>query len=641
MWLLAFAGWTAREVWRYDSLLTAHQEQLQSNIAEVLERAQKETLAVASLLSKNQQIVEGLQVRDHNKLLDTTVPMLQLPYVQRVTVYRTDGAVSVQAHRPELFGRPDTLQAWLTAQLQAVSDAIPSVALLDNEMHLLHAVRVDDLNGAAGFVVVGTRVDQRFLQELEAAAGMVVKVTLGGQAEASDGSEFSVVLPQALQQAGLRVTVLQPYQALREEWRRSFWWGILGFLVAGAFMLTVAITSSRSLARTHRALQDARDSSDAASQAKSELLEREAEQRKRLDLIIRCANVGSFEWDTATQAASFSPRLLEMLGLPAEGDYGRLRVDQLVDAQDLPAVKVKFMPLLRSDGGSGVSQAAPHDFRLLRSDGRPLWVHADAISVRDAQGRALKFVASLLDISPILAAEADTRNAVARQQQLNVLRTRFVSMTSHEFRTPLAAILSSAQLLRHYESRMPAEERSTVLGSIETGVNRMTHMLDQLLNIGRAESGMTEFRPAPVDLQNLCTHFAQDVGKRYPESGSVVVTDFDIAVREGLYDERLLRHIFENLLSNAIKYSPKGGEVRFRVYRAGSRMCFEVSDQGIGIPEEDLPDLFATFHRASNVGDIVGTGLGLAIVKNSVELHRGEISVRSTLGQGTTFTVLL
>jgi signal transduction histidine kinase len=107
------------------------------------------------------------------------------------------------------------------------------------------------------------------------------------------------------------------------------------------------------------------------------------------------------------------------------------------------------------------------------------------------------------------------------------------------------------------------------------------------------------------------------------------------------FDDKLMRHIFGNLLSNALKYSPAGGTVDFEVRADAHAFTFVVRDQGIGIPEADVPRLFETFHRATNVGNIVGTGLGLAIVKRSVDLHGGTIGVRSTLGQGTVFTVTL
>ncbi len=254
-------------------------------------------------------------------------------------------------------------------------------------------------------------------------------------------------------------------------------------------------------------------------------------------------------------------------------------------------------------------------------------------------------MASFIDITPILSAEEDTRAALRRQQELNLLRSRFVSMTSHEFRTPLATILTSAELLKYYDARLSAEEKAEVIGSIETGVERMTVMLDKMLNIGKTQAGLLEFEPAPLNLLALCQSMLEDARQQRPDAQCSLVADFDIDAGEGQdggkYDKKLLRHIFDNLLSNAVKYSPNGGKVRFAVKNQGERVVFEVSDQGIGIPADEIPDLFGSFHRASNVGDIPGTGLGLAIVKNAVELHGGQITVVSQPGQGSCFTVLI
>jgi signal transduction histidine kinase len=236
-------------------------------------------------------------------------------------------------------------------------------------------------------------------------------------------------------------------------------------------------------------------------------------------------------------------------------------------------------------------------------------------------------------------ARDEAERALQRQNELTELRSRFIAMTSHEFRTPLATILSSAQLLQHYKERLSAHEQGEVLQSIVMGVQRMTQMLDKVLHISKAEAGMLDFEPRRIDLKALCDTIVQEVRHQWPDTSCRLVTDLRFDASEGLYDEKLLRHVFENLLTNAIKYSPDGGEVRFEARRENGRMLFAVTDQGIGIPPEEQADLFESFHRASNVGDIPGTGLGLAIVKNSVERHGGEIQVASRPGEGTCFTV--
>lgn len=275
---------------------------------------------------------------------------------------------------------------------------------------------------------------------------------------------------------------------------------------------------------------------------------------------------------------------------------------------------------------------------VIRRDGATLWVQLAGRCVSE-RNPAAGVIWTLLDITERRQAEDNIRAALIRERELNDLRSRFVSMTSHEFRTPLAAILSSAELLRDYSDRMPASEKLEVLGRIGTGVQRMAHMLDRVLLIGQADARMLEFHPEPIKLQTLCHAIVDEARGLHPEMHCVILTDFSPHVETGLFDAKLLRHILENLLANAIKYSPHGGKVIFSISKKGERTLFEIEDHGIGIPAEEMPHLFESFHRASNVGDIQGTGLGLAIVKKSVELHGGTIEVRSVLGVGTCFTI--
>ena len=226
----------------------------------------------------------------------------------------------------------------------------------------------------------------------------------------------------------------------------------------------------------------------------------------------------------------------------------------------------------------------------------------------------------------------------AKERELAELKTRFVAMTSHEFRTPLSVISSSSELLQSYGERWATEKRSEHLARIRRSVNGMTTMLDRILLIGKTEAGMLEFRPASVALDRLCLEIAHsaelaDGGKRR------VVSDVADALGVARADEKLVRHVLENVLSNAVKYSPEGAAVRFVATREGDDVVFVVEDRGIGIPEEDRARLFDGFHRAKNALHISGTGLGLAVVKRAVELHGGTITFRSVVGEGTTFTV--
>jgi PAS domain S-box-containing protein len=278
--------------------------------------------------------------------------------------------------------------------------------------------------------------------------------------------------------------------------------------------------------------------------------------------------------------------------------------------------------------------------QLKRRNGELFWVEMGGSCLRPKDPDS-GVIWTFLDITERKKSEAEIREALEQQKALNELRSRFVAMTSHEFRTPLAAILSAEELLRHYGDRLPQPERIEVLDSIASGVQRMSRMMDRVLLLGKADAGMLEFSPERIELVPLCRQFVDEARAQQPDSRSEVVTQFGDGLGEGAYDEKLLRHIFSNLLSNALKYSPGGGQVGFKVRREGESTVFEVADQGIGIPPDEVSHLFESFHRASNVGAIQGTGLGLAIVKNAVEMHGGAIEVKSVLGQGTTFTVRL
>ena len=236
-------------------------------------------------------------------------------------------------------------------------------------------------------------------------------------------------------------------------------------------------------------------------------------------------------------------------------------------------------------------------------------------------------------------------SALAQQVELNALKSTFVAMTSHEFRTPLTSILVSQSLLRNYCDCLSADERNSLLNSVESSVNRMVLMLDQVLTIGKADANLLSFSPKPFNLSALCQQLRDDANDCHAvpdkSQSARVAVDAELDDQDVLADENLLRHILGNLLSNAIKYSPQAKEVFFSVRRNGSAHRFEVRDQSIGIPAVDLPRLFGDFHRASNVGNIPGTGLGLAIVKRAVESHGGSIAVTSQPGQGTCFTVTI
>lgn len=279
-----------------------------------------------------------------------------------------------------------------------------------------------------------------------------------------------------------------------------------------------------------------------------------------------------------------------------------------------------------------------HERQLQRRNGEIFWVQMAGRCVRQRDPDS-GVIWTFIDITQRRQGEEETRAALNRQRELNELRSRFVSMTSHEFRTPLAAILSSAELLRYYDARLSVADKSQIIETIAAGVHRMTSMLERVLLIGRAEARMVEFKPTPIALLAQCRSLMALVRAQHPDTLCVLEEDFPPGECEGTFDEQLLSQIFGNLLGNAIKYSPQGGSVCFRVRQEDQAMVFDVLDHGIGIPADELPHLFDAFHRASNVGAIDGTGLGLAIVKSAVDLHGGSISVHRMEGTGSQFRV--
>ncbi len=250
---------------------------------------------------------------------------------------------------------------------------------------------------------------------------------------------------------------------------------------------------------------------------------------------------------------------------------------------------------------------------------------------RTAERRAKEILA---DANHVLHHEKE------RERELGELKSRFVSMTSHEFRTPLSVILSSTELLEAYGERWSPAKKSDHFARIKLAIGAMIELLDSVLFISKGEMGKVECKRAPLDLSRFCRQLTESFEATLTPKHTFSTTiegDFDGC----LADEKLLTHILTNLLSNAAKYSPDGGMVAFELARDGDAAVFTVTDRGIGIPDADRAELFESFHRGSNVGHIPGTGLGLPVVKRSVDAHLGHLEVASKTGEGTRIRVAI
>lgn len=251
-------------------------------------------------------------------------------------------------------------------------------------------------------------------------------------------------------------------------------------------------------------------------------------------------------------------------------------------------------------------------------------------------------IQALMDIDEKKQSEVQLQLSLDKERQVNELKTRFVSTVSHEFRTPLAGMLLSVDLLTRYFDRMPADKRVDELNKIRLRINELTDLMNDFLAQSESQSGVGRFKPAVMEVNELCKSLVTEM-EFIASATSRSRIHRNINVHEAYIngDIKLLRYVVRNLLANAIKYSGKQAPVTVDIYCEPRWVVISVSDKGIGIPEKDIEKLFTPFFRASNTTTISGTGVGLSIVKEFIDAHSGTIEVQSRQNEGSTFTVRL
>ncbi|MBZ0276059.1 MAG: PAS domain-containing sensor histidine kinase, partial [Anaerolineae bacterium] len=287
-----------------------------------------------------------------------------------------------------------------------------------------------------------------------------------------------------------------------------------------------------------------------------------------------------------------------------------------------------------------ISSTAPEsmEFELLHPDGdrRMIEVLVHPVTLR-GQGYNL---AIARDMTLRKRYEESLKNALQKERDLSQLKSRFLSIASHEFRNPLAVIMTSADLLVHYRHKMAESDITDRLIKIQQQVNHLKAIMEDVLELEGLEQGRIRYNPAEGDLDVLCREILDEFRTSPGQTHQLVYTGPDWP-KFTTFDPRLMRQVITNLISNAIKYSPKAQSVWVQLEYQDTQAMLQVRDEGIGIPPEELSHLFEAFHRAANVGKIPGSGLGLSIVKQSVDLHNGGVSVESQINAGTVFTVTL
>jgi PAS domain S-box-containing protein len=277
-----------------------------------------------------------------------------------------------------------------------------------------------------------------------------------------------------------------------------------------------------------------------------------------------------------------------------------------------------------------------YEIQVFPKEGPPIWalISVQAIHLQDQDC----LLSAVIDVSSRREAEETTQRALERERELNKMKSNFVTLASHEFRTPLTTILSSAFLLENYITGEQKAGATKHVGRIKSSVNTLTTILDEFLSLSKIEEGKMMPKIEPVNIPELISSVCSSLGG-FVKRGQAIQ-----CMHEGEQltstDRAILTNILINLLSNSIKYSPEDSRIVIRSAVNG-QLSISVRDAGIGIPPEDQDRLFNRFYRASNAGNTQGTGLGLHLTRHYVELLRGKISFTSKVGEGTEFRVEL
>jgi len=323
----------------------------------------------------------------------------------------------------------------------------------------------------------------------------------------------------------------------------------------------------------------------------------------------------------------FNPSAERQLGYKAAEVTGMKSPAMFIDLKG--AALAEF--IARADAGD----SNEGELHYIRRNGSSFPVSQTFTAMRDTHGEIEGYLGIAMDISKRKKAETDLRIALEKEKELSELKSRFVSMASHEFRTPLSTVLSSAYLISKYVEKEDNPKREKHVQRIVSSVNMLTDILNDFLSVGRIEEGKIQVRYSVFD---IVQHLQQIVSElngllkkgqviRYTHEGGHSVES----------DPSLMKHIVMNLLSNALKFSPENSMIELQSKLTAGALLLSVSDRGMGIPEEDQQHLFTRFFRGSNVTNVQGTGLGLHIVSKYTELMNGTIACESVLGEGTVF----
>ncbi len=285
--------------------------------------------------------------------------------------------------------------------------------------------------------------------------------------------------------------------------------------------------------------------------------------------------------------------------------------------------------------GANTGQRNERELMYIRKNKSHFPVSQTFTAMRNTLGEIEGYLGIAMDISERKNAETDLRITLEKEKELSELKSRFVSMASHEFRTPLSTILSSAYLVSKYEEKEDHPKREKHVQRIVSSVNMLTDILNDFLSVGKIEEGKIQVRIVTFDIKQHLEQIISELNGLLKTGQSIRYTHEGNRMVD--LDPSLMKHIVMNLLSNAIKFAPEDSIIELNSKLTDHAFVLKVADKGIGIPEEDLQHLCERFFRGSNAAHIQGTGLGLHIVSKYAELMNGTISCNSRIGTGTQF----
>ena len=324
-----------------------------------------------------------------------------------------------------------------------------------------------------------------------------------------------------------------------------------------------------------------------------------------------------------------NPRLSSLLHAPMKILVGA-HISEFISTASNEALEARYAALI-----SGEVDTTEVEGEARRADGSTAWLHWSSTAVRKADGSLDYLLAMAEDISARHEAEETAMSNLAGLERLNTLKSEFVSMVSHEFRTALVGIQGFSELIRDEE--LERAETKELAGDINNEAMRLNRMIGEMLDLDRMEAGKIRLEVKPINM-NMLLSSAVERAQMATQTHEFVV-DLDLASPLVSADSDRIIQVISNLLSNAIKYSPGGGKIRVGSKVAEGCVAVSVQDQGVGIPPEFINRLFGRYERfeSNSSGKVVGTGLGLAISRQIVELHGGKIWAESTMGSGSTF----